>query len=354
MDAILFSLMALATQWLRPRYNVRIQLLEAQIRMLRSRIDTSRIVPTPAERAELLRLGAAVEHDIDEVMRIVLPSTYKKWLRQARNVRPFRPSGRPRTPLATRRLVLRMATENLRWGYRRIVGEIKKLGIRIGATTIRDILKEEGHFPEPQKATKNPPIPWTTFVHAHIDSIVACDFFAKPIFTLSGTRHAYVLVFIHLGSRKVFCSPSTYHPDSQWIMQQARNATMWMEEEGIYPRFLIRDRDRKYPDEFDTFWKPDVRCIRIPPKALKANAFCESYIGSTKREVLNHFICFSRGQLDYINGVWTKHYHEQRPHRGVGRDNTVLDENFVPKTEGRIRCKTELGGILKSYYREAA
>lgn len=354
MDAIFFALVTLLTQWLRPRYNVRLRLLEAQIRMLRSRIDTSRIVPTPEERAELLRLGATMGHDIDEVMHVVVPATYKKWLRQLRGAKRFRPSGRPRTPMATRLLVLRMATENLLWGYRRIVGEIKKLGIRIGATTIRGILKEEGHFPEPQKATKKPPIPWTTFVHAHLETMVSCDLFTKRIFTLRGIRDAYVLVFIHLGSRKVFHSPSTYHPNSKWVMQQARNASMWMEDEGIKPRFLIRDRDRKYPDEFNAFWKPDVRCIRIPPKAAKANSFVESYIASTKREVLNHFICFSRGQLDYILRVWLDHYHHRRPHRGVGRDNTVLDESFVPQTEGRVRCRSELGGILKSYYREAA
>ena len=217
MDAILYSLATLATQWLRPRYNVRLRLLEVQIRMLRSRIDTSRIVPTPEERAELLRLGAAMDHDIDEVMHVVVPATYKKWLRQLHGTKRFRPSGRPRTPMATRRLVLRLATENLRWGYRRIVGELKKLGIRIGATTIRGILKEEGHFPEPQKATKKPPIPWTTFVHAHLETIVSCDFFTKRVFTLGGIRRAYVLVFIHLGSRKVFHSPSTYHPNSEWV-----------------------------------------------------------------------------------------------------------------------------------------
>jgi len=329
-------------------------MLEAQIPMLRSRVDTIRIVPTPQERAELLRLGAAMDHDIGEVMHVVLPATYQKWLRQLRGAKPFRASGRPHTPFATRRLVLRFATDNLRWGYRRIVGEFKKLGIRISATTIRQILKEEGHFPDPQKATKTPSIPWTTFVHAHIDSIVSCDFFTKPVLTLGGIRDAYVLAFIHLGSRKVYCSPSTYHPNSKWVMQQARNASMWMEKEGITPRFIIRDRDRKYPDEFDQFWKPEVRCIRIPPWAPKANAFVESFIGSTKLEVLNHFVCFSRGELDYIIRVWLKHYHEQRPHRGVGRDNTVLDTSFVPETEGSIRCKSELGGILKSYCREAA
>jgi putative transposase len=137
-------------------------------------------------------------------------------------------------------------------------------------------------------------------------------------------------------------------------MQQARNASMWMDEEGIEPRFLIRDRDRKYPDAFDEFWKPDVRCIRIPPRAPKANAYVETFIASTKREVLNHFVCFSRDQLDHIIRIWIRHYSEERPHRGVGRDNTILNVNFTPQTEGRIRCKSELGGILKSYYREAA
>ena len=164
-----------------------------------------------------------------------------------------------------------------------------------------------------------------------------------------------VLVFFRLGSRKVYCSPSTYHPNSKRVMQQARNASMWVEDEGIDPRFLIRDRDRKYPDEFDAFWKEArVRPIKIPPRAPMANAFRESYIGTTKRKALNRFICFSRGQLDYILRVWLKHYHEQRPHRGVSRENTVLDVDFVPQTEGLIRCKSELGGILKSYYRDAA
>jgi len=81
--------------------------------------------------------------------------------------------------MAIRRRVLRMATENLRWGYRRIVGELKKLGIRAGATTIRDILKEKRHFPDPQKVTQRPTIPWTTFVYAQLDTMVSYDLFTK-------------------------------------------------------------------------------------------------------------------------------------------------------------------------------
>ena len=355
MDSVLYPLFALMSQWMRPRFNVRMQLLEAQVRMLRSRVDATRIVPTPEERAELIRLGASLNHDIDELMHIVQPETYRKWIRRLRQGNTFRMPGRPRIARATRNLVLRIAGENLNWGHRRIVGELKKLGIRIGATTVRSILGKAGHFPAPQKAFKNPPIPWTTFVHAHMDSMIACDFFTKPVLTLRGIRRAHVLVFLHLGSRRVFCSASTYHPDSTWVMQQARNATMWMEGEGIKPRFIIRDRDRKYPDEFDTFWKAShVRPIKIPPRAPMANAFCESFIGTTKREVLNHFVCFSQGQLDYILREWLVHYHSHRPHRGVGKDNVVLDTEFVAQREGAVRSRTKLGGILREYYRDAA
>ncbi len=181
------------------------------------------------------------------------------------------------------------------------------------------------------------------------------DFFTKRVFTLRGLRDAYVLVFIHLGSRKVYCSSPTYHPDTKWIMQQARNAAMWMEDVGLEPRFLIHDRDKKFPAKFDLFWKDQgMRVIKIPIRAPKANAFCESYIGTMKRECLQHFVCFSLEQLDYINRVWLEHYHRHRPHRGVGRDNTVLDETFVPQADGEVRCRTKLGGIIREYYREAA
>ena len=252
MDRTIYALVAMMSQWFRPRYNTRIQMLEFQIRMLRSRIDASRIVPTPTEKAESIRLGILLDHDVLDIIQVVRPETYRTWLRDRSRGYVFKKLGRPATPRAIRDLVCRFARENLRWGSRRIVGELKKLGIRIGATTIRDILRQEGHFPEPNKAIKNPPIPWTTFVHAHIDSIVACDFFTKPIFTLSGIRDAYVIVFIHLGSRKVFSSSCTYHPNSNWVMQQARNATMWMEDEGIDPRFLIHDRTGlSLPPSFD-------------------------------------------------------------------------------------------------------
>ena len=355
MERLFFPVLSLVLQWFRPRYNAQLQILEAQIRILRSRIDSSRIVPTPQEKAELLRLGASIGHDVSEVMHVVQPETYRRWVRQSRRGVVFKPSGRPRTPMATVNLVLRMADENLRWGYRRIVGELKKLGIRVCSTTVRRILKDSDIHPAPDKAFKKPAVPWTTFVHAHMDSMAGCDFFTKRIYTLRGVFTAYALVFIHLGTRKVYCSPPTLHPDEEWVMQQARNANMWLDDMGVQPRFLVHDRDTKLTKKFREFWKSGgTRCIRIPLKSPKANAFSETWIEGCKRECLNAFMCFGLDQLDYILSTWVRYYNTCRPHRGIGMKNEVLDETFQPQLHGTVRCKEQLGGIIKSYYREAA
>lgn len=355
MERLFFPDLSLALQWFRPRYNAHLQFLEAQIRILRSRVDTSRIVPTPQEKAELLRIGASLDHDVSEVMHVVLPETYRKWVRQTRRGIAFKSSGRPRTPMATVNLVMRMAEENLRWGYRKIVGELKKLGIRISKTTVRKILKDSDIHPLPDKAFKKPAVPWTTFVHAHMDSMVGTDFFTKRIYTLRGVLTAYMLVFIHLGTRKVYCTAPTFSPGEEWVMQQARNANMWLDDMGVTPRFLIHDRDSKFTKKFREFWKSEgVRCIRTPIKAPRANAFSESWIESFKRECLNFFMCFSLGQLNRISSTWVTYYNTLRPHRGVGMKNEVLDETFRPQFHGAVRCTQQLGGIIKSYYREAA
>jgi putative transposase len=160
-----------------------------------------------------LRWGAMFDHSIQEVLVIVQLATYRHWLSQRRRGRPFKRSGRPRITEELRQLVRRMATENVLWGYRRIVGELKKLDLYLGASTVKRILLDFGVYPAPEKAKKNPPLPWSTFVHAHLDSMVACDFFSKPVWTLRGKIDAYMLMFIALGSRKVYCSTSTRHPD---------------------------------------------------------------------------------------------------------------------------------------------
>jgi putative transposase len=146
-----------------------------------------------------------------------------------------------------------MAKENILWGYRRIVGELKKLGLYAGANTVKRILNEAGVHPSPEKCKPKPQIPWSTFIKAHMDTVIACDFFTKDVYTIMGKKTAYILVFTHLGSRRVYCSSSTYSPDSAWVTQQARNVLMWSDDLGVKPRFLVRDADTKFSGQSQEF-----------------------------------------------------------------------------------------------------
>jgi putative transposase len=204
---------------------------------------------------------------------------------------------------------------------------------------------------------------WQKFIRLHVNSLVACDFFTKSIITPIGIRTAYCLAFIHVGTRKVFLSPATYHPNDSWVQQQARNALMWLEDQQLEARFLIHDRDSKFSAAFRRlFGSAEIRCLRTPPLAPDANAFCEAWIGALKRECLNHFLCFSLGHLDHIGQEYVRFYNEHRPHQGL--DNLTIplaatesqDESAsrdAPSSE-RIRCQRFLGGLLRHYYRAAA
>jgi putative transposase len=288
-------------------------------------------------------------------MEVAKPATYKRWLAQMRGGRPFKAVGRPRLTQELRDVVVRIGSENLLWGYKRIVGELKKLGLHAGANSVRRILDQAGIHPSPERRKKQPALPWTTFVRAHMESMVACDFFTKTVFTLRGPRTAYVLIFIHLGSRRVFCSAPTYAPDAAWVTQQARNSLMWCSERGIAPDFLIRDADTKFSASFDAVWASEAaRLIQIPHRAPDANAYAESFIGTIKRECLDFFVCLSRSQLDHILRIWVRHYNAERPHRGRGIGNNVLQVDFRPARDGPIRRKRQLGGIITSYTRDSA
>ncbi len=355
MNSTLSLLMVFLSQFFIPRHNPQMRLLKAQITILRARIPTQRIILSPAEKAELLRIGEECGHDVDGLLEVAKPATYKRWLTQMRSGHPFKAVGRPRLTQELRDVVIRIGSENLLWGYKRIAGELKKLGLYAGANSVKRILTDAGIHPSPERRKKKPALPWTTFIQAHMETMVACDFFSKTVLTLRGPRTAYVLMFIHLGSRRVFCSAPTYAPDSAWVTQQARNTLMWCTEQGIMPKFLIRDADTKFCTRFDTVWESETaRVIQIPHRAPDANAFAESFIATIKRECLDFFICFSRSQLDYILRTWVRHYNTERPHRGRDIGNNVLQVDFQPVRDGPIRRKRQLGGIVTSYIRDAA
>jgi putative transposase len=175
---------------------------------------------------------------------------------------------------SVRALILRLARENSGWGIRRIVGELRKLALTPSRSSVQRVMVDEGLLPDPdRRAPKGVTTPWRTFIRMHMDSMVACDFFCKGVWTPFGRRIAYCLMFVHLGSRRVFLSPSTYHPTGEWVQQQARNVSMWQEDEGLELTHLIHDRDTKFTESFDQIFKAaGVKIVKTPYQSRIARA----------------------------------------------------------------------------------
>jgi len=341
------------------RRDAHIRFLKLQVELLQSRLPGNRVILTPAERQRLMKIGAEADHAVEHTLEIVSIKTYRRWQREERGGRSPGRVGRPRLTKSVRELILRLARENIGWGVRRIVGELKKLALRPSRSSVRRLLVEEKILPDPQRhAPKGVQTPWRKFLAIHMNVMVACDFFCKTVWTPLGKQTAYVLSFIHLGSRKVFLSPSTFNPTDEWMRQQARNVSIWADEEGIDIRFLIHDRDAKFSQAFDGHFHRDKGGVVLTPfQSPIANSFAESWIGSLKRECLNHFFCFSLRQLDHIAQTYAGYHNEFRPHQSLGNRPPGTGEDpplDIDVPQGSVRRRRWLGGLLSHYYRQAA
>ena len=342
------------------RRDARIRFLKAQVDILRRKLGGNRIIPNPEDRARLLALGAELGHDVADVIGIVAPKTYCRWVEEQREGRRAMPVGRPPVTKNVIELVKRLARENAGWGYVRIVGELRKLRIRLSRGSVRRIVREAGLPPSPGRAGRGEETVWRKFLRLHMNTLVACDFFTKEIVTPLGVRVAWFLAFIHVGTRKVYLSPPTLHPHERWVEQQARNVMMWLDDNDLKAEFVVHDRDTKFSFAFDRkFYNARIKRVRTPLLAPDANAFVESWIGIIKRECLNHFMCFGLRHLEFIAQMFVRFYNGHRPHQGLG--NTILDEGGMgPRSirmdndVGRVRCERFLGGLLRHYERDAA
>jgi len=211
---------------------------------------------------------------------LVTPQTLLRWhrelVRRKWTYRGRRGPGRPPINSELQDLVIGMGRENPRWGCVRIQGELRKLGIRLGATTIRSILRRAGVGPAPRRDGPT----WTEFLRSQAESIWACDFFTVETAWL---RTLYVLFFIELGSRRVRLAGVTAHPDSGWVTQQARNLAVGGHLDNV--RYLVRDRDSKFAMSFDdVLATEDVATIRTPVRSPRANAVAERFVRTVRAE----------------------------------------------------------------------
>jgi putative transposase len=288
---------------------------------------------------------------------LVRPDTVLRWhrdlvaRRHAARSRPKR-SGRPRTVRSIRLLVLRLARENPGWGYRRIHGELMVLGIKVAASTVWEMLKDAGIDPAPKRASST----WAVFLRSQADALLTCDFLETV--TLSGAR-LYVFAVIEHTVRRIRILGATAHPTASWVTQAAKNLVMDLEDANSRARFLIRDRDGKFPALFDAVLAEAgvevvLRGVRMP----RMNSIMERWVQTCRRELLDRTLVWNQRHLIHALREFENFYNEHRPHQGVANARP-LHPLPAPITDPQqftrldIRRSERLGGILPEYQHAA-
>lgn len=275
---------------------------------------------------------------------LVTPETILCWHRvlvRSRWTYPHRGPGRPPLPEETVKLILRLARENPRWGYPRIVGELKKLGISVSKGSVANVLRSHRVPPAPRRSGPT----WSEFLRAQAKGIIATDFFTVDSVLL---RRYYVLFVIELERRVVQLLGVTAHPNGPWVTQVARNFCAELEDVGKRLRFLIRDRDTKFTSDFDrVFASIGIQSIVTPVRAPNANAFAERWVRTVREDCLDHLLILSRGHLEMVLADYVEHYNRSRPHRSL--QLTPPDERPAPLRQGVVRRRDLLGGLIHEY-----
>ncbi|MGW7658638.1 helix-turn-helix domain-containing protein, partial [Streptomyces tendae] len=276
---------------------VEILALRYQIMVLERQLGKDRVRFTPSDRAFLAALLHRLPVDVLRGVRLLVrPDTVLRWhrdllaRRHAAASRPRR-SGRPRTVHSVRALVLRLARENPGWGYRRLHGELLVLGVKVAASTVWEILQEAGVDPAPERSSST----WADFLRSQADALLACDFFETV--TLSGAR-MYVLAVIAHASRRIRVLGATAHPTSAWVAQAAKNLAMDLEDVGCRARYMIRDRDGKFPALFDAVLADaGIEVVLSGVRMPRMNSIMERWVQTCRRELLDRTLIWNQHHL---------------------------------------------------------
>ena len=285
--------------------------------------------------------------------RLVTPGTILGWHRRLVRRRWTYPNriGRPPINDGLAALVVLMARENPRWGYQRLQGELLKLGHRVGASTIRRILKCHRIPPAPLRHSDTS---WRQFLRTQASCLLAVDFFhVDCAVTL---QRLYVLFVLEVGDRYLHVLGVTGHPDGPWTTQQARNLVMDLGEDAarFRFRFLVRDRAGQFAASFDAVLADaGIEVVKIPPRCPRANCFAERFVLTVRTEVTDRMLIFGERHLRRVLAVYAAHYNTARPHRALRLRPPRPTSMVAGPVHGRIRLRPILGGLITEYERAA-
>ena len=259
-----------------------IEFLKAENEILRKRYVRHHVVVSQEDRARLIKLGEQIGPDLKRLITIVRYDTYLRWVRQTKGRVPSKKRGRPRKPDEIRQLVLKIARET-GWGYTRVLGELRKLGIHdVSRQTVVNILKENGYDPD----SKRGPGSWDELLKMHAETLWQCDFFSKRVLSRFGMPQVFAMVFLNLATRRVWVSPATRHPTEEWVEQQAKAFIEYAKTEELKVDLVTRDNDKIYNRSFDRVMKEagarprygwrSARPTRTPTWSVSSNQFRSS------------------------------------------------------------------------------
>jgi putative transposase len=306
----------------------------------------------PADRVWFAALAGLIPRTRWTEVFPVTPATLLAWHRKLAakkyDTSRQRAPGRPPTVRSIARLVVRLAKENPLWGYRRIHGELTKLGATVAPSTVWEILRAAGIDPAPRRSGPT----WRQFMHSQAAGILAVDFFHVDTVLL---KRLYVLVFIEHRTRRMHLGGVTANPTSEWTVQQARNLSLTLGEGLGDIRFLIRDRGANFTASFDAvFQAAGTRILRTAVRTPRMNAICERLVGTLRRELLDRVLILGPQHLRAVLAEYQAHYNTSRPHQGIAQ-HVPDDERDGPRgtvtdiDTQQIRRKPILNDLINEY-----